>query len=123
GMVFGQPDLLRLPNGKLALPYSAYSQGHDTGFADHYRNWPKQKTGMAWALWDEGRLAGIEAEKTGEFYAANHVPDGVEIQVNVRTAARGKLEFELVQRDTVLPGFSFNDCVPINGDHAWATLR
>lgn len=123
GMLFGQPNLLRLPDRRLALPYSGYSDGHDTSFAGVYKDPPKRETGMAWAVWDEGRLAGIEAEKVGEFYAANHVPDGVEIQVNVRTAPSGKLEFELVQRDTVLPGFSFNDCVPINGDHAWATLR
>jgi hypothetical protein len=123
GMLYPQPDLLRLPDGRLALPYNAYNEGHDTSFSSNYKDWPKRQTGLAWGTWDEGRLAGIEAEKVGEFYAAHHVPDGSEIQVNVRTAARGKLEFELVQKDNVMEGFSFADCVPITGDHAWATLR
>ena len=123
GMLYPQPDLLRLPDGRLALPYNAYNEGHDTSFSSNYKDWPKRETGLAWAIWEEGRLAGIEAGKVGEFYAAHHVPDGSEIQVNVRTALRGKLEFELVQKDNVLEGFSFADCVPITGDHLWTTLQ
>ncbi len=123
GMVFGQPNLLRLPDGRLALPYSGYNEGHDTSFFNVYKDPPKHETGMAWAIWDEGRLAGVEAGETGEFYAANSVTDAGEIQLNARTAAGGKVEFELVQKENVLPGFSFADCVPLTGDHAWATAR
>ena len=123
GMLFGQPNLLRLPDGRIALPYSGYNDGHDTSFADVYKDPPKRETGMAWAIWDEGRLAGIEAEKAGEFYASNPIGDASEIQINLRTAARGKVEVELVQKDNVLPGFSFAECVPVTGDHAWTTLR
>jgi hypothetical protein len=123
GMLFGQPDLLRLPDGRLALPYSGYNHGHDTGFSDVYKDPPKHESGMAWALWDEGRLAGIEAEKSGEFWAANSVTDAAEIQINARTASRGTIEVQLVQKENVLPGFSFADCVPVTGNKAWGTLR
>ena len=76
-----------------------------------------------WAVWEEGRLAGVEAEKTGEFHAANHVTDGSSIQINARTQRRGKIEVQLVQKDEVLPDFSFADCVPITGDKMWETVQ
>ena len=123
GMLFGQPDLLRLPDGRIAVPYSGYGEGHDINFSSNYKDWPKQESGMAWAVWQEGRLAGIEAEKTGEFWAANHVTDGSSIQINARTERRGKIEVELVVKDDVLPGFSFADCVPITGDKMWETVQ
>jgi hypothetical protein len=123
GMLYPQPNLLRLPDGRLALAYNAYNEGHDTSFATNYKDWPRRETGLAWAIWDEGRLAGIEAEQTGEFYTANYVANASQIQVNVRTVPGGKLEFQLVQKDDVLEGFAFADCVPIEGDMAWATLQ
>jgi hypothetical protein len=123
GMLFGQPNLLRLPDGRLALPYSGYAHGHDTSFAGVYKDVPRQETGIAWAIWDEARLAGVEAEKVGDFHASNPVTDGSEIQINARTKRGGKIEVELVQKDNVLPGFAFADCVPLTGDHVWTTLR
>ena len=74
---------------------------------------------MAWAIWDDARIAGVEATKTGEFYAAAPLQNVSEIQVN----ARGGVEVELVQKDNVLPGFSFADCVPLKGDNVWTPIR
>src|SRR5258705_12624118 len=74
---------------------------------------------MAWATWEDGRLAGIQADKVGDFYAAMPASDISAIQIN----ARARIEVELVEKDNVLPGFSFADCIPITGDHLWATVR
>jgi hypothetical protein len=120
GMVFGQPNLLKLPDGRLALPYNGYQHGHETDFSTAYRDWPKNESGMAWATWDDGRLAGIQADKVGDFYAASTASDISAIQINARG---GRIEVELVEKDNVLPGFSFADGIPISGDHLWATVR
>jgi hypothetical protein len=123
GMVFAQPNLVRLPDGRLALPYSAYQDGHDISFASQYKDWPKRETGMAWATWEDGRLAGIEADKTGDFHAAAHLRDSSQIQINARAGSRGRVEVEVVERDKVVPGFSFADCVPITGDQMWIPVK
>ena len=123
GMIFGQPDLCRLPDGRLALCYTGYDHGHETDFAQVYRDWPKPKTGLAWAVWDDGRLAGIEADKEGDFYAANPARNISAIEINARTMSRGRVEVELVEKDHVIPGCSFGDCVPIKGDKVWEPIR
>ena len=66
------------------------------------------------------RLAGIQADKVGDFYAATPASDISTIQLNARG---GRIEAELVEKDNILPGFSFADCIPITGDHLWATVR
>jgi hypothetical protein len=123
GSLYGQPNLLRLPDGRLALPYNGYDQTHNEGFSNSYKDWPKSETGMAWAVWDEGRLAGIQADGIGRFYAVSEDFKGGQILINARTAPGGRVEVELVQKDKVLPGFAFADCVPFRGDGRWVPLR
>jgi hypothetical protein len=123
GSLYPQPNMVRLPDGRLALPYNGYNQGHNTGFGNWYKDWPKPETGMAWAFWDEGRLAGIEADKVGEFWVMPESPKGGQILINARTAPGGMVEVELVQKDKVMPGFSFAECVPFKGDAIWAPLK
>ena len=43
--------------------------------------------------------------------------------INARTAALGSVEVELVQKDKVLPGFSFADCVSFRGDGLYVPLK
>lgn len=125
GMVFPQPNLLHLPDGRLALPYNGYSHTHNGAF--HYYYKPEEfvsESGLAWALWEDGRLAGIQADKVGEFYSSSSESvNGNEILINARTARGGKVEVELVQKDKPLPGFSFADCVPFKGDGIWVPLK
>ena len=125
GMVFAQPNLVRLPDGRLALPYNGYSHTHNGSF--HYYYKPDEFTslsGLAWATWDEGRLAGIEADQQGEFFSlSSEAAPGSQIQINARTARGGKIEVQLVQKDQPVPGFSFAECVPFNGDGRWVPLQ
>jgi hypothetical protein len=125
GMVFGQPDLVRLPDGRLALPYNGYSHTHNGAFHHYYKEDEfVSESGLAWALWDDGRLAGIQADKRGEFYCSGSETGGDNpILLNARTSAGGKVEVELVQKEKPLPGFSFADCVPFKGDGHWTPLR
>jgi hypothetical protein len=123
GMIFGQPNLCRLGDGRLALCYTGYDHGHETDFGKSYRDWPKPETGLAWAVWGDGRLAGVEADRGGDFYAVNPARNVSAIQINARTAAEGRVEVELVDKDQALPGFTFQDCVPITGDQSWTPVR
>ena len=125
GMVFAQPNLLRLPDGRLGLPYNGYSHTHNGSFHYYYR--PEEFTslsGLAWAIWEDGRLAGIEADKVGEFFSlSTESAAGNPILINARTARGGKIEVQLVQKDKPVPGFSFADSVPFKGDGRWVPLQ
>jgi lysophospholipase L1-like esterase len=125
GMVFGQPNLLRLPDGRLGLPYNGYSHTHNGSFHYYYRPEEfKSKSGLAWAIWEDGRLAGIQADSTGDFFSASsETLNGNQILINARTSRGGKVEVELVQKDKPLPGFSFAECVPFKGDGRWVPLK
>jgi hypothetical protein len=79
---------------------------------------------LAWAIWDEARLAGIQADRVGEFYAnGTETLQADQILLNARTFKGGKVEVELAQKETPLPGFSFADCIPFRGDGKWLPLR
>jgi hypothetical protein len=123
GMIFAQPNLLRLPDGRLALSYDAFNHGHDTDFAESYKDLPMAQTGMAWVTWPDGRLAGVEAQKEGDFYASLPVKDLSAIEINARAEAHGRVEVELVDKETPIPGYSFADCVPLTGDNLWTPVR
>ena len=59
GMVFGQPELVRLPDGRLALPYNGYSHSHNGAFHYYYRDDEfVSESGLAWAIWDDGPAGG-----------------------------------------------------------------
>jgi len=123
GSIYACPNLVQLPDGRLALPYHAYSTTHNEVFFEKfYRDYPGQ-TGAAWALWKEGRLAGIEAEHSGQFTANAARFDGERIQINARTNRGGAVEVELRERGRALDGFSFDDCEPFSGDATWAACR
>jgi hypothetical protein len=133
--IYPGPNLLHLPDGRLALPI----RGHDTSHNEHwfqafYDRYPRG-SGIGWALWKDGRLAGIEAAHMGEFTTKPARFDAARIQLNARTARAGSIEVELREqasggssrRDAApgkaIEGFSFADCVPFRGDAVWSDCR
>jgi hypothetical protein len=126
GQVYTQPSLVRLPDGRLALPYCGYSHTHNEGFGNYYKDWPADPGGLAWAMWDDGRLAGVVADEVGDFHGSNtEALNGEVILINARTDPGGKVEVELVSKATNAPlrGFNFADCVPFTGDGLWVPLQ
>jgi hypothetical protein len=130
GQLYAQPDLIYLPDGRLALPYAGYDHTHNAIYT-MYKDY-KSRDGLAWAVWDDGRLAGVRADDVGEFYVCaptmygySFTLNGPEILVNYRVDEGGKVEVELLERGKTqpLPGFSLADCEPLTGDKIWAPVR
>ena len=82
----------------------------------------------AWAIWEDGRLAGIEAENLGEFWTMPFALEGDQIEINARTTCIGTVEVELWEAVTgfvakPLEGYTFAECVPFSGDELWARCQ
>lgn len=128
GSIYAGPNLVRLPDGRLALPISGAPQTHNQGY-DVYEDADDYRFQTAWAMWDDCRLAGIEAPERGEFWTAIEGPfDGKRITINARTTRAGRVEVALHEpygrRSTrVVPGYTFDDCVAFSGDKFMAPLK
>lgn len=123
GSIYAQPNLVKLPDGRLALPLDAYNTSHNEAhFKNLYRDF-ESKSAIAWALWDDARLAGIQAEELGQFTMNATVFQGKKIQLNVRTTRSGSVEVELREKGKPVPGFTFDDFVPQSGDLIWSDCR
>lgn len=130
GGIYAHPNLVSMPDGGLALPYSAKSVLHErTHMIQWYDDYPTQ-SGYAWAQWPEGRLAGIEAAEQGEFWTnpgqfweRPTTFQGKHIEINARTIGAGTIEAELWEDNACLEGFAFDQAVPFRGDQVWTKLR
>ena len=123
GAVYMCPNLVRLPDGTLAMPYRGEGETHNESFRLFYED-IESPARFAWAMWEEGRLAGIEAASQGEFFTQRVTYEGGHIEINARTKQVGSVEVELweaVDRRGSKPveGFTFDDHVPIRGDEIW----
>lgn len=125
GNVYASPNLLHLPDGRLALPYAASRSTH-TNYSGFYGDCPEEAYGVAWATWPDGRLAGVEAEEIGQFCTGVETCDGNPLVINARTSAGGAVQAALLEphgRGTrPIEGFGFEDCDPFNGNDTEATL-
>ena len=127
GAVYMCPNLVRLPDGVLAMPYRGEGETHNESFRQFYED-IESPARFAWAMWEEGRLAGIEAASQGEFFTQRVTYEGGHIEINARTKQVGSVEVELweaVDRRVSKPvvGFTFDDHVPIRGDEIWTCCR
>jgi hypothetical protein len=123
GSLYANPNLIQLPDGRLALPCDAYSTTHNEAFYKNFYGDYGTPAAVTWALWKDGRLAGIQAEEHGEF-TMNATPfSGSDIEINARTGRAGSAELELRERGKPVPGFSFADAVPFGGDSVWEKYR
>jgi len=123
GSLYAQPNLVQLPDGRLALPYTGYNTTHNEVWFKNFYGDYDSKGGIGWALWKDGRLAGIEAAQLGQFTTNSTRFDGKQIQLNARTIGAGSVEIELRERGKAIEGLTFGDCVPFRGDEIWATCR
>ncbi len=126
--IYVGPNMVRLPDGALAVPYHGLNYTHGEHFGPFYGDYDDGKSGYAWAQWDDGRIAGIEAADHGEFWTGAEVCTGGPIEINARTSKVGRVEVELWESLTwfvskPIPGFTFAECVPFTGDELWTPLR
>lgn len=110
GCVFASPNLVELPNGSFALPYTGYNFPH---------KYPRGQLRFlpGYLVWPKGRLVGLEAAERGEFATAALVPPGKRVLVNAVTKRTGSLLVEVAGTDgAALPDRSFAEADPIVGD-------
>lgn len=123
GSVYAQPNFVRLPDGRMALPFTAYNTSHnEVWFHNLYGDYGT-KAGIGWALWPEDRLAGIRADHLGQFTVNPARCEGRQIEINARTSQAGSVEVELRERGRPIEGFSFAEAVPFAGDSTRAVCR
>lgn len=111
GAVFAHPNLVELPDGRFALPYTGYNVPH---------KYPRGQFRFApgYAVWPQGRLIALEAPVRGEFATVAFLPSGRKLLINARTQRAGSLLVEVAdQNGKPLSGRAFADARPIVGDH------
>ena len=123
GSIYADPQLVHLPDGRLALPYGGFNTTHNEVWFQNFYGEYGVHGKFGWAMWKDGRLAGIEAAETGEFAMHSTGLTGTEIQINARTARAGAVQVELRQKGQPLKGFAFEDSLPFSGDEVWAACR
>lgn len=110
GCVFAHPNLIELPNGDFALPYTGYTFPHK-----YPRGQWKYQTG--YAVWPKGRLIALETDALGEFATVAMMPPGRKLRVNAVTKRAGSIRVEVAGPDRApVAGRTLQDCEPLIGD-------
>lgn len=117
GAIFASPDLVEFPNGTFVLPYRGYSVPHK-----YPRGQWKYQIGFA--LWPKGRIVALEAEEKGEFATVAIMPPGRKLRINAVTQRAGHILVEVADlQGKPLPGRTFDDVEPIQGDQYRALVN
>jgi hypothetical protein len=117
GCVFSFPSLFELPNGDFALPYKGYNLPHKYPRGD-------MELYAGYAVWPKGRIVGVVADESGEFSTVAILPPGRTLKINALTKRAGGIRVELARaNDETIPGRSFDDCDPVQGDAFWQTVK
>jgi hypothetical protein len=111
GCIFGEPNLVELPDGSFALPYVAFNFPHKYA-RGQWQFLP------GYAVWPKGRIVALEAPERGEFAMIALMPPGKKLLINAVTKRSGEIR---VQVDGVA-GRSLDDCDPIIGDQYRKTV-
>ena len=110
------PNLYERADGSWALCYRGYNLPHK-----YPRATLELYTGFM--AWPKGRMVAVEAKEIGEFATVALTPPGNTLKVNALTKRAGGIRVELAtQQEEVLPGRSFEECDPIQGDQFWKTV-
>ncbi|UCD27461.1 MAG: hypothetical protein JSV03_10080 [Planctomycetota bacterium] len=116
GCIFTCPNLVELPNGDWALPYTGYVYPHK-----YPRGAWKYDVGLA--IWPKGRLVALEAAEAGELTTAAMVAPGTRLRINAVTERAGSILVEAANLEgTPIPERSFGDAVPLIGDLFWTPV-
>lgn len=117
GCVFAVPELVELPDGDWALPYTGFIYPHK-----YPRGAWKYSVGLA--VWPKGRVMGIVADEKGEFTTAAVVAPGQRLRINAVTERAGSILVEVADLDgKPIAGRTFAEAVPILGDQQWTPVK
>ena len=116
GCVFAHPNLIELPNGDFALPYTGFTFPH---------KYPRiqLRSATGYAVWPKGRLIALEAPERGEFTTVKIMPPGRKLLINALTQRAGSILVEVAGSDgKPISGRAFEDSTPIIGDRHWTPI-
>jgi hypothetical protein len=117
GCCFWVPSLTELSNGDFALPYTGFTFPHKYPRKNWHYDW-------GYAIWPKGRIVALVADEAGEFTTVGVMPPGRKLRINAVTERAGSIRVAVSTRDgQFLPGRSFEDAVPIVGDHYRTPVR
>ena len=113
GCLFSAKGLALLPGGQIGAPYTGYNVPH---------KYPRHQLGTqsAWAMWPQGRIAGLVCDSEGGFDTPALALQGNELRVNVRTSGDGELRVSvLIQSDRVRYDYGGEEPPPNSGPSKW----
>ena len=117
GCIFWRPNLIELPNGDFALPYTGYAFPHK-----YPRGAWSYNTG--YAIWPAGRFMALVAEDDGAFSTVSFMPPGKRLRINALTDRAGSIRVAVTKRNgATLANRSWDDAVPVVGDHVWTVVK
>ncbi|MSU69489.1 MAG: hypothetical protein EXS39_01675 [Opitutaceae bacterium] len=96
GVLYACGEMVRLPDGRVAVAINGSSYRHNEGWREKFERGHVSRHGVAWAIWEDGRIAGVEAEKAGEFTTLPLKATGQPIEVNARTGGSGSVQVDVL---------------------------
>jgi hypothetical protein len=110
GCIFAHPNLIEIPDGDFALPYTGYIFTHKYPRGQH-------QFLPGYAIWPKGRIVALEARDSGEFMTTALMPPGRRLKINAVTKRAGGIRVEIVGSDgQAVQGRAFADSDAIIGD-------
>ncbi|NLC67469.1 MAG: hypothetical protein GX754_01505 [Clostridiaceae bacterium] len=110
GCIFASPNLIELPGGDFALPYTGWSVPHKYPRVNATRS-------IGYAIWPKGRLSSLAADEYGEFTTTAIVVPGERLFINAVTERTGYIAIEACDiSGTPINGREFENSIPIFGD-------
>jgi len=120
GMLFAVPDMVRLGDGRVAVAIQGTSAAHEEVWRTKFERGRTSKQGSAWAIWEDGRIAGIEAQKAGQFTTLPLQSTGAPIEINARSGFAGSVQVDaFVDREPDAPVLRSKE---MTGDLRWQAL-
>ena len=98
GSLYVAGEMVRLPDGRIAVGINGHSSRHEEYWQTKFERGQLKRSQytVAWALWEDGRIAGVEAEKAGEFTTLPLKATGRPIEVNARTGGSGSVQVDVL---------------------------
>jgi hypothetical protein len=120
GMLFAVPAMVRLGDGRVAVAFQGTSSGHEEYWRTKFEKGRSSRQSAGWAIWDDGRIASIVAEKAGEFTTLPLKCNGAPIELNAQTGPSGSVRVD-VHLDGE-PDQAIARTAPMTGDLRWQSL-
>jgi len=123
GAIYPSPQMVHLSEQRVAVPIQGNSLLHNEYWRSIFeKDYPSQN-GLGWAMWEEGRIAGIQARQRGEFTTLPVPVSGSKLEMNFKTGQAGFLKIEILHGDnSPIEGYTSDDCKPLNGDEIWENV-